>query len=157
MIHVPYIDGMLRDETLGALAHDVIGHVALLDQLEERDDAYYDSLVSWWDEPEDLIIVEQDMVPANGVIQEMLECNGDWCTSPYLVAGVTLIHLGLGCVKFSEQLRRDVPDAAREAGIPRGEDEPFGTWKMLDARLAPVLQRAGYHPHLHQESIHLHY
>jgi hypothetical protein len=153
MIHVPWVRGRLTIEThTWAVFHDQ----AQLNLISSDDESYHKALVNWWSEPEDLIIVEQDIVPAPGVVKEMLACSRDWCCSPYLIAGKLLIHNGLGCVKFSKSLRQTHPDMAQQAGVPCGEDEPPNVWWQLDARLAHLLMSAGYYPHPHQQSIHLH-
>jgi hypothetical protein len=162
VIVVPYAGDMLRDETyLWAVRHH-----AVMRRLPPTDDAYWAALCDWWIgsllRAYDLVVVEQDILPAEGVVDEMLACPEPWCTSPYPRVRPPgdpdpgLLEHGLGCAKFSAGLIEKHSGLMISAGEPVGEAEPIGAWWMMDARLNNRLRKAGYTPHLHRPSEHLH-
>ena len=164
MIVVPYVDDMLREEThLWAVRHR-----AILRCLPPRDDAYWQALCGWWQLGAhgygyDLVVVEQDIVPAEGVVDEMLACDDEpWCTSPYPRVqppgdpNPGLLEHGLGCARFSMGFMASHPALMHVAGYPAGENEPIGAWWMMDARLNHVMRGLCLAPHLHRPSEHLH-
>jgi hypothetical protein len=157
MIRVPYVVGRLSLSTaIWASVHDD----ARMVELDGRDEAYHEALCEWWRSDGDLVIVEQDVLPADGVVEEMLVCPSEWCVSPYPIfsdEGEISWDWSLGCTKFSGQLRDSCPEAAELAGL-QGEHEvdPPRCWWMLDVRLACVLARVGALPHAHRASRHLH-
>lgn len=157
MLVVPHTRGGLRFGTAQWMARNAELEPLPVFIQSEFLDAYWINLKDWWAQPGDLVIVEQDMLPAPNVVQEMLKCDHDWCSSPYLIDKKLMINQGLGCVKFSERLRQAHPDMAEMAGEPSGEDEPHGVWWMLDNRLAHHLMKADYQVHEHEPSVHLHH
>ena len=122
--------------------------------------AYWRMLMYAWKELGDTVIVEQDMLPADGVVEEMLACDQPWCTSPYRGSPnrrePDLID-GLGCVKFSETLKSNEFDLMRVVGEMSEHGLPAKIWKRLDVRIAQSLRARGYEPHTHARSTHLHY
>lgn len=102
-------------------------------------DGYWNALMDYWNKGDDLIIIEQDMMPLQMHIRDMLKCDRDCCTVPYQLRdgslsvyqtleymnfnGVTLpsktvrkqmptsdaIASGLGLVKFTERAQRMIP------------------------------------------------
>lgn len=152
MILVPFSEGMLNPKTAawaeasGARTVDVGG----------SDDAYWRMLADAWTGDEDLVVVEQDIVPAPGVVAAMTSCQAMRCSSPYLIGGKLLVDHCLGCARFSIGLQRAVPDAVERAGEPLWETEPRRSWWTLDFRLDHVLRSAGHVPHRHARSVHLH-
>lgn len=176
---VPYVVGRLHPETeqwankFGAALHE----------LSSDHDSYWKALVGWWNLPGDLVVVEQDVVPAVDAVAQMVECPQLWCSSPYGVLGssrsrtwvtydgitsvrhrpprvltsqpaVLRITDGLGCVKFSDRFKRSFPDSMVQAGEPRGDRRPHGYWGVTDTRLSKILRANGQAPHLHERSIH---
>lgn len=122
--------------------------------------AYWRMLSYAWKERGDTIIVEHDMLPADGVIEEMLTCTAPWCTSPYRGSpnkNEPDVIAGLGCTKFSEVLKANEFDLMRVVGEMSEDGLPAKTWKRLDVRIARALRARGYTPHTHRRSIHLHY
>lgn len=139
-------------------------------------DAYYRALCAWWAEADNLVIVEHDILPADGVIEEMLDCHAPWCSSPYSLGGVTFgVYMtldgttselcadanayctdALGCTKFSAQLSAALPTLIVESGI---FNQQIGwvprVWQLNDARVSGMLRLSGLTPHLHAPSIHL--
>ena len=155
-IYIPYILGMLREETEAwARERDDTVVLYLLDQSDPTD--YWYMLSDVWTNDNDIVIVEQDMVPAKGVVDEMLACDNPWCTSPYKVGRTSVAIASLGCTKFSLELRRSNPDLMRVVGEIE-DGLPAKDWRRLDVRIAQVLRRWGYQVHSsHRPSRHLHY
>ena len=161
MIVVPYVPGMLNPLTR-RWCFD--GHHALISQLDVNDQSAYWWLLDWlwtraprgyWDP--DLVIVEQDMLPAPGVVEDMLRCRRPWCTSPYPVTELgTIVSESLGCVKFAGRLRERHPDLMQRLGEVGGDGLPAKDWRRLDVRLAGLLRGLGYRAHTHRRSRHLH-
>ena len=158
MIRVPHIAGGLHPQT----ERWAFEHHAQLVQHEENDGhGYYDLLCAWWTELGlgDLVIVEQDKIPAPGVTDEMLACEFEWCSCPFPLNDGSGLEFGwgLGCVKFAQSLRERLPDAMIQAGVPGPFDsEPANTRWMVDVRLGCVLARNGVLPHAHAPGLHLH-
>lgn len=46
-------------------------------------DGYWNALMNYWGRGEDLIIIEQDMMPLQMHIRDFLNCTHDFCTVPY--------------------------------------------------------------------------
>lgn len=120
------------------------------------DDAYFNVLAAQWQEPGDLLIVEHDMLPADGCVDEMLACRWPWCSAPYEVANHQRITDGLGVTKFSATLKQLRPQLMDEVGAICDDGLPAKNWRRLDTRISRVLRGAGYRPHLHAPAVHLH-
>lgn len=148
---VPHVVGMLHART-GVWA---VEHGARLVQLD-GDDGYWRLLADEWHRPGDLVVVEQDIVPAPGVVADMLACPALWCTSPYRGHRGQRHADALGCARFSAALKRTVPDLVARVGEVVDPDAPARHWCVLDVRLAALLRAAGHEPHEHAESEHLH-
>jgi hypothetical protein len=149
-VKVPYLRGRLREQT----ARWAWEYGADLVELDSSDEAYWRALCQWWIEPGDLVVVEQDIVPAEGVVDEMLGCEQPWCSSAYDIGGIEW-GWGLGCAKFSYGLRARYMDLAVQAGDPYHDPEPKGAWWQLDTRLSYRLVQRGVLPHGHERSRHL--
>jgi hypothetical protein len=143
---------MLRSETAIWARH----HGATLVELDREDwTAYWRLLAHHWRAPGDLLLVEQDILPAPGVTTDMLACDHLWCSSPYWSVNRWLPD-GLGCARFSEALKRSLPDALVHVGRMHDGDGAQGVWWLLDHRLSGYLRSAGHEPHEHERSTHLH-
>jgi hypothetical protein len=153
-VRIPHIEGMIHPETL-AWAQD---YGAELVAHEDQDGhGYYELLRKWWRDPGDLVIVEQDKVPAEGVVDEMLACSFDWCNCPFKLDNGILHGWGTGCVKFSAALRERLPDLMDQAGVPGAHDpEPAGVYWVVDMRLGCLLAKNRVLPHGHAEVRHVH-
>ncbi len=139
----------------------------VLDVLCEAEGDYAAALLAHWNDPGDLVIIEQDIVPPAGMLADFDCCVWGACTGPYLLRGgavslidpVTRIALpgapidyrdamlpvisGLGCVR----LRR----GAREAMSP---DRFVGSWHGLDERVSRALIECGSAWHVHEPVAH---
>lgn len=107
------------------------------------DDGYRRLLRRVWQAGESVVIVEQDILPWPGAIDELIGCPGGWCTYSYRKhGGIGIAHM-LGCAKLSSSLM----DA-----LPGLWDAPEH-WSKLDQRLFFAARGAGIEPHLHRPAV----
>lgn len=114
------------------------------------DGSYFDLLERCWRAGEGFILVEHDIVPWPGAIQQLANCHYGWCTLPYYCS-VGWIRDGLGCTKFSAGLL---------AAYPEFLHEPFPAccshtryYCGLDRLVAHRMAEHGIHPHVHQPGV----
>lgn len=79
------------------------------------DEAYFRLYQRLWHEGEGFIGVEHDVIVAPGTLTELAECPEDWCAAP--IPYLTDVRYGLGCVKFSDHLLEEFPDAIEQVAI----------------------------------------
>lgn len=177
-IVVPFSPSKLRPETAQWAAEND----GRLRDVSSDPAAYFRALCEWWAAPGNLLVVEHDMLPADGVAEEMLACPEPWCSSPYPLAPMVLAHMAvngfyltvdgvasevldegsdysqalctdaLGCTKFSAELKERLPNLVVESGTAGGVP---GEWQLNDVRISGLLRKAGLAPHLHSPSAHL--
>lgn len=96
----------------------------------------------YWIKRQGFIIVEHDVIPWPGAIDELQECPNDWCAFRYPMFDIKkegLCNKGLGCTKFSRRLTH----------------EPFDTiwgetpWQELDGWVSTYIEKLGYEIHIH--------
>ncbi|MBT8161001.1 MULTISPECIES: hypothetical protein [Arthrobacter] len=164
---VPYVEPFLESETeTWARANG-----ALICLLLQSDSSHYWTLLSmmWMASAgtsrdpglsehvgKPLTVVEQDVVPARGVVEAMEACPEPWCASPYQLGTGVWLDEGLGCTKFSAKLIADHPDLMEVVGWIDDDGMPARDWHRLDVRIARTLRDLGYAPHRHRRSTHLH-
>lgn len=148
---VPYVQGMLHDRT----RHWMVEHQAAPAEVS-GDQGYWMLMATAWRDPGDLMVVEQDIVPAAGVVDRMLVCPRPWCSSPYTIGGRQVLTEGLGCTKFAARLKTRHPDLLEQVGRIEDDGVPARDWHRLDTRIAHALRGLGYAPHTHAQSEHLH-
>jgi hypothetical protein len=104
---------------------------------------YFAALKALWIVGRPFVVVEQDVVPHDGALAELLACPEPWCAFPYTVGWSRPC---LGCTKLDpQQLGRDLL-----AGVP----EPG--WPHIDRLLERLLAPRRYH--VHEPAVgHLHY
>lgn len=118
--------------------------------LVKLDDAwgYTDYWQARWDEREDVISVEHDIVPWHGALEAMDECPEAWCFHQYS-AGET-VPPGtpyFGCVKITSRLMDKMPDVwERQRSATWGE---AAAWTWCDAWLYQCATELGIEPHQH--------
>ncbi len=110
------------------------------------DGSYHDLLRECWRGGETFAVVEHDIVCWPGALQELANCEEQWCTLPYYCS-VGWIVDGLGCVKFGESLL---------ALYPEFLNEPFPSccrhtrhYCGLDRLVAHRFEALGMKPHVH--------
>lgn len=118
----------------------------------ERLNDTLDSLYSYdrlfrklWADGEPFIIVEHDILPWPGALQQMWLCDKPWCGFEYICFGE--LRVQLGCVKF---------DPSRLGPVPLPEE--LTVWQLLDWKIITTLASRGETGHLHEPAVsHLNY
>jgi len=109
----------------------------------EGDDGYRQLMKRLWNERKDVVIVEHDIVPWPGAIEELVACPCTWGTYSYeLLGGIGVTH-GFGCAKLTRSLMDCVPDVW---------DAPL-KWDILDQKLFFTARTLGIEPHLHRPPV----
>ena len=111
-------------------------------------DSYWQTLGDYWTGVEDIIVVEQDIVPTLDQLNSLLNCTEIWCAYAYEYMDTT--HAGLGLCKFSATLQRLYPDTIRETSKESTDAHPMNHWCNLDDRIRRVLTRYGVSQHIHE-------
>ena len=146
MIVVPYVPGMLRAATREALPWDAVRPV---DVSADRH-AYWRLLRDLWASGSDVTIIEQDIVPHKGAIDDLDECGWGWCAFPYDDDGMLLTAFGM--VRWRGWFTAKHPDVVEQ--IP----EQHRDWVGLDGVVIGELHRRGEKEHIHGPEVrHLHH
>jgi len=126
------------------------GHVRV--RLDPADDtAYWTLLAKLWREPDDLLIVEQDVGIHAGVAQGLTSCREPWCGHPYPIGRQLLVCLG--CTRFTAELKAAEPDLLDEVGRDGTGGLPPRVWQRLDVRILDHLRARGYKQHRHEPAV----
>lgn len=163
MILHPYSTDRMADQapTVAWLANQ--RHAAVTHAPCEADTDYAVALAAWWGIDDEIVIVEQDIVPDDMALTTFDLCQWPACTAPYHLrgGGVSLINLhtrvslpgqpadyigdllpvisGLGLVRLRQEARQRVNPEAFAGG-----------WHGLDERLSRALVHdAGIPWHVH--------
>jgi hypothetical protein len=107
------------------------------------DDDYRLLMQRLWREQERVIIVEHDIVPWPGALEELWACPCAWGAYSYKIHGGIGIYHGLGCTKLTPQLMAAVPEIW-------GQPEP---WYLLDQKLLFEARNQGLEPHHHRPAV----
>lgn len=153
---VPYVHGMMRHATWQAVT-SWGGNYEAWSLNAEDPTSYAMHFEKWWQSTCDLIIVEQDVIPDPGMIEEMAMCRNQWCLRPYHV-GNGQYATGLGMCKISEALRNTHPNAGVNiARDPTGREQ-YINYLSLNEAMLQHLGRLKVTACLHPEPVrHLHY
>lgn len=113
--------------------------------------SYYEVLQAQWAIGRDFILLEHDVFPWPGALEQMSECNEVWCGHDYLYPPIIRqFLLGIGCMKFSSKLIEKVPDFFKYVDLLNFRGEDLRDWRMLDSWIISGLRDvAGVEPHLH--------
>jgi hypothetical protein len=120
--------------------------------------AYWREIRERWAGERDLIIIEQDIEIGPDTIATLENCSQDWCCYAYPIFRTRVrLRVGLGCIKISAAAQRKVTAALVEQGFTscaacRGK----GCWWHLDGRVAAMLKKGGFFPHVHGDVTHHH-
>jgi hypothetical protein len=107
------------------------------------DDGYLNLMRRLWKERKPVIIVEHDIVPWPGALEELWHCPCVWGAFSYhLHGGIGVFH-GFGCTKITPELMNAVP-TVWDAPTP---------WNMLDQVLALAALNEEYIPHPHRPPV----
>lgn len=138
---LPYVDGMLREETTAALH---LSELAYLTVPLDKDDPYdyAAKFREWWTMPMDLVILEQDMVPTYDQFHDLAEYGADWAAMAYHV-GNGQYTTGLGFCKLSRSLRSRWPNAGVNASLDPTDSKTLIQWAGLNENVERHLTRLG--------------
>lgn len=153
---VPYVEGMLRDETLAVL--DECDEAYFTFPIDAADPYQYAELFrQLWDSQMTTLWIEHDMVPTTGQIKELIYCDHDWCTMRYHQGGGMYTD-GIGFAKFSKALKDTWPNAGTNiAADPKGRERAV-MWPGLNEAVERHLSRLGVEMHVHDGTVvHLHH
>lgn len=115
---------------------------------------YDDALRRVWAINDDLLIVEQDIVPTLELVRDVVACKEPWCTCKYKVSYKDnvlqpyYLNYGFGFMKYSAKLRRELPV---DTWFQVGEWD----WFNLDSRINGELVAKGLEHHSHGEVKHV--
>lgn len=125
---------------------------------------YPEAIENRWTGESDLVVIESDKEITADVIPSFLACDEPWCTFKYKSFPQPYrreISTGLGCVKFSVEVQREVDTSEFIC-----EDVPWqpcrlcegkGCWRQLDARITMALENHCFdYPHVHGHIRHHH-
>jgi hypothetical protein len=79
-------------------------------------------------------VVEQDIVPHPGALDELLACDEPWCAFAYDYPPFGL-YAGMGCAKFSAELQLLFPTAMEETATWHDAKHPPKHWCRVDGWL----------------------
>lgn len=154
MILVPFADpdawelrAVLRNLDVQGLTYDAVDCSA-------SPEDYPNAVRERWATGEDLIIVEHDILPWPGAIDEMIACPFRLCGFGYVEHNA--LATSLGCTKIAHEAMRlvELPDRSRTQGPPY--ERPV-TYSTLDWDLYQTVESAGVRLDLHGPPVvHLH-
>lgn len=155
LVLVPYVHGMLHEETVAVIAAS--GYPYTLWPLNPDDPYAYGALFAeWWVKPGDLIIVEQDIVPPPDSIDKMVRCEALWCSHQYHCNTDTPAY-GLGLCKFADAAKRYHPTLGEQAARNYLGHARQMHWHGLNERIIALMAHWGHNVHLHDPiAQHLH-
>jgi hypothetical protein len=110
---------------------------------------YWETLAAYWDQGDTFIVLEQDKIPAPGLLKELWDCGRPWCTTPVAMRGVeeTSPYPSLSCTKFGTACMATRPTLLDDIALI-----DFGLgykeWSRLDLGIAGLLSM-DFEPHWH--------
>jgi hypothetical protein len=155
VVLLPYVNGMARADTLTRA--DQAALQVYLCPIDPQDPHDYGRLLDRaWGQYEQLLILEHDVVPPPGRLEEMALCPRQVCSTAYPIMG-TLHEYGLGCVRYSRTVQESHPLLMWHATQNyRGQRIPT-PWMHLDGAIARELSVRGVPVHTHAPpAVHLH-
>ena len=136
-------------------------------QIPEGADGLFRFLASEWAEGDGFMVVDQDLVPPPGAVEELEACTQHWCGFPFRYpmcteAGVPDLALGdFGCTRYSTELVRAMPDLLEETTEEHNPEWVGGGPRsrlMMAERFVYRMNRYGLYFHAHlPEAEHLQY
>lgn len=153
---VPFVGGMLREETRAAVL-DQDANAVFVELPRTSPTAYARLLLDLWRRPGDVVIVEQDVIPPPYAIANLLRCTSGWCTHPMLHGEKVATDL-LGLAKFSDALKRLCPQAGEAALLGGIGAYMWPHWRSCDQLLSRWFRHRDYDPCVHlPQAVHLKY
>lgn len=142
LVVVPFVPGRLHPVTAAVLRSYTDVNVMWVN-VGDDDDAYRRLLKRIWGERQTVVIVEQDVVPWPGAIDELHHCMGEWCSCAYRIHGGYGVYHHLGCTKLSAALMQKLPDIW---------DQPRH-WASCDVHLRWQADQIAVLPHPHRPPV----
>lgn len=154
-VAVPFIPGMLCHETVAALGAWTGTYVTF--PLDPDDDGdYARTFAAWTRTRMDLLVIEQDMVPTPGQIDEVLRCPEPWCQIRYDYPRTEPIA-SLGFCKIAGTVFSEHENFGDLASRDKRTKGGLVHWRSLAESVTAQLVRYGYSPHIHSGRVtHLH-
>lgn len=106
-------------------------------------DAYRTLFQTLWVERQTTIIVEHDIVPWPGALEELWQCPCQWGAYSYLLRGGVGVYHGFGCTKLTRELMLATPDVWSASC----------EWNKLDQHLLFEARSKGCEPHHHRPAV----
>jgi len=101
----------------------------------------YDALIRrLWDAGEPFILVEHDVVPWPGAVQQLWTCDRPWCAFEYFMLGE--LRVALGCTKFD-------PTRLGPCPLPPTPQD----WHRMDWHVIDTLTTRYECAHLHEPAV----
>jgi hypothetical protein len=143
IVVVPHVEGGLRPQTRAEVRRQwPAAHFALTPRRDPF--SYADLWRRLWRVPADLVVVEQDVVPPQGAIAALLDCEHLWCSHP-LWLGERYCATTWGLLRLTWSVRRPLPGLMDQLAAPL--DPRYWVrrgWTRLDPDCSPaVLNSAG--------------
>ena len=122
----------------------------------EKPNDYLRFLTYQWDLGEPFVNVEHDVEFSAGTVEELADCERDWCWCPY--EGVTdpqLPHLGMTkfSARFIEATHSAWDDFMGTSEVIRLQWQRQPTWSMLDGYLFRYATGRGQLAHRHERTV----
>jgi hypothetical protein len=121
-VYCPHTD--LTPETRAAL--DASGYEWTPIDVSGSDTAYTEFLQKIWRRGETFAIVEHDIVPWRGALEQLDDCHHPWCGFSYPFGGGMIE--GLGCTRFKDIILAAYPDAVDDTLNEMTDIHPRGHW-----------------------------
>lgn len=131
-IIVPYV-GEVNPKTKEALKNYAVEYIDVSGKF-----GYYELLKSLWEKPEDVIIVEHDVIPWDGALEYISSCKEEWCGYAY---DENSTSVSFGCTKLTKKHMEKIPTL--------WNDIEFRHWGMLDAWHGDNYLKLDVKPHNH--------
>lgn len=144
---IPYVEGMLRSETIAAVDACPLPHDYY--QLDhERPGDYAALVVHLWDTGETFVVLEHDVAPEPGMITALAECPEQWCWHEYADNRYGP-GPSMGLTKFSAELMARWPNAPQVALYDRVRHRDPVHWRSMDTVLRLDLEARKVPAHRH--------
>lgn len=113
-------------------------------------DGYWKLLSGIWERGDSVVIVEHDVLPWPGAIEELVACPMPWCSYTYhrFVSPTRMgvgDYQGFGCCKFEKRLMKDNPAVF--------SDMKDHHWSQLDTQFEYAMWTRNLRPHHHRPAV----
>lgn len=147
---MPFVLGMLNDKTMeAAIDWKYKGNQVEIVEVK-GDDGYPRLLKELWGKREDVLIMEQDILPHASALLDLSICDQPWCAysyPPFLGQDLSMpnVIVTMGCCKISALMQAATWECWATWDFP--------DWRACDQRLTSYARRAGLKPHQHRPDV----